>query len=515
MVNYREILRLKSLGYSQRQIAASVHSSRHTIRDVLSLAANVGIEWPLDQEATNEALHETLYPGRVAAPNDRQLPDYHFIHKELAKPGVNLTLLWSEYCEKCYATGATPYMYSQFCDKYRHWARITKATMRIKHKPGDVMQVDWAGNTIPVHDCVTGEITKAYLFVAALPCSCYVYAQACMDMTANSWLSCHVHAYEYFGGVTRLLIPDNLKTGVIKNTRYETILNRSYQEMAEHYDTAIIPARVNRPQDKSVAEGSVKYASTWIIAALRNQKFFTIDELQRAVAEKLEELNHYPFKKREGNRHSAYYGEEQAFMKPLPVTPFEPADWSSATIRFDYLISDGKNKYSVPFDLIGETVDIRLTQKAVEAYYHGSRVAAHSRSPVQLRDPIIKKEHMPPEHQKYLAYNSDDFLVWAMSVGQSTTEVVKRFLSSSKEPEQGYKSCASLSKLADRYGNDRLENACDRVLNYSHSPTIRNISTILKNGQDRLKKEEQQTPATNSYGITRGAAYYGKGGDQQ
>lgn len=515
MVNYREILRLHSLGYSQRQIASSVHSSRHTIRDVLILASSVGIKWPLDEAVTNQFVHEAFYPASTTISTSRQLPDYLFIHKELAKPGVNLTLLWNEYCEKAYAAGLTPYMYTQFCDKYRHWARLTKATMRIQHKPGDVMQVDWAGNTIPIHDSVTGEITKAYLFVAALPCSCYVYVEASMDMTSTSWLTCHVHAYKYFGGVTRLLIPDNLKTGVIKNTRYETILNKSYQELAEHYDTAIIPARVNHPQDKSIAEGSVKYASTWIAAALRNQKFFTLDQVQRAVFEKLEELNRYPFKKREGNRHCAYFDEEKAFMKPLPIAPFEPADWSSATIRNDYLISDGINKYSVPFDLIGEEVDIRLTRKTVEVFYHGSRVAAHSRSPVQLRDPITKKEHMPLEHQKYLAYNKEDFLTWGITVGRKTTKVVETFLVSNKEPEQGYKACASLSKLADRYGNNRLEKACERVLNYSSSPTIRNISTILKNGQDRLKKEERQVAPTNNYGITRGASYYGKDGDQQ
>ncbi len=514
MVNYREILRLSSLNYSQRQIAASVHSSRHTIRDVLVLASSIGIKWPLEESVTNQLLHETLYPGIEANPSGRKLPDYAFIHKELAKPGVNLTLLWNEYCEKSYATGATPYMYTQFCDKYRHWARLTKATMRIKHKPGDVMQVDWAGNTIPIHDTVTGEMIKAYLFVAVLPCSCYVYAEANLDMTSTSWLSCHAHAYSYFGGVARLLIPDNLKTGIIKNTRYETVYNKSYQELAEHYDTAIIPARVNHPQDKSIVEGTVKYASTWIIAALRNQKFFSIDEIHRAVNEKLEELNHFPFKKREGNRHQAYYQEEQAFMKPLPKTPFEPADWTFATVRNDYLISDGINKYSVPFDLIGKEVDIRLTKKTVEVFFQGSRVASHSRAQVQVRDPITKKEHMPLEHQKYLAYNKDDFLVWAMSIGPKTTEVVERFLAVGREPEQGFKACASLTKLADRYSNNRLEKACERVLNYSSSPTIRNISTILKNGQDRLKQEKSQTSSTNKYGITRGAAYYGKDGAQ-
>ena len=206
-------------------------------------------------------------------------------------------------------------MHTQFNEKYRRWAQITKATMRISHKPGEAMQVDWAGNTIPVYDSVTGESSPAYLFVGVLPCSCFVYVEACSDMRSENWLACHVHAFNYFQGVPRLLIPDNLKTGVSKNTRYETILNRSYQELAEHYDTAIVPARVKHPQDKSLAEGSVKNISIWIIAALRNQKFFSIEDVNQSVRVKLEELNNRPFKKREGSRHSAYLNEEKEFMK--------------------------------------------------------------------------------------------------------------------------------------------------------------------------------------------------------
>jgi len=520
MVNYREILRLNSLGYTQRQIAASAHSSRNTIREVLDAASKAGIEWPLDEAVTNEVLLAIFYPGRLTSDNPRKEPDYSTIHKELAKPGVNLSLLWSEYCEACYANGNTPYMYSQFCDKYRHWARITKATMRIRHKPGDVMQVDWAGNTIPIQDPFTGDITEAYLFVAVLPCSCYVYAEACEDMTSGKWLSCHAHAYSYFGGVARLLLPDNLKTGVIKNTRYETILNRSYQELAEYYDTAIVPARVYHPKDKSLVEGSVKYASTWIIAALRNHRFFSITEVKKAVSEKLVELNHFPFKKREGNRHSAYYDEERDFMKPLPFTPYEPAVWSTAKLPQDYLISDGKNKYSVPFDLIGEDVDIRLTEKTVEVFFHGSRVSSHPRSAIQLREPVVRFEHMPLAHQKYLSYSAEEFQAWAQSIGEHTSEVIKLFLAAGREPEQGYKSCASLTKLADRYSHERLEKACERVLLYSNSPTIRNISTILKNGQDKIKtsqtpKLEASPESSKRYGITRGADYFRKGGDQK
>ena len=263
MVDYLEILRLSSdPKNSQRCITSIVHCSRHTIRAVLEAAKKAGLSWPLDDTVTNEMLKRILFPERATAEILHTPPDYPYIHRELARPGVNLTLLWTEYCRRCENKGTTPYMYTQFCEKYRQWARITKATMRIQHKPGDAMQVDWAGNTLDIYDPVTGDISKAYLFVAVLPCSCYAYAEACDDMKLENWLFCHIHAYSYFGGVTRLLIPDNLKTGVSKNTRYETVLNRSYQELAEHYDTAIVPARVEHPKDKPLAEGTVKFAST-------------------------------------------------------------------------------------------------------------------------------------------------------------------------------------------------------------------------------------------------------------
>ncbi|MCD8008968.1 MAG: hypothetical protein LUF68_08595 [Clostridiales bacterium] len=334
-------------------------------------------------------------------------------------------------------------------------------------------------------------------------------------MKTTNWLLCHVHAYEYFGGVTRLLIPDNLKTGVVKNTRYETILNKSYAEMAEYYETAIVPARVRAPQDKSLAEGTVRFATTWIIAALRNQKFFSIEEVNAAVKEKLDELNKTPFKKREGCRLSAYKDEEQAFMKPLPLTPFEPAVWSSAKVSLDYLISDGKNKYSVPFDLIGEQVDIRLTKTAVEVFFHGSRVASHPRLAVIRREPMIQPEHMPREHRKYLSYNADDFTIWAMEIGTNTAKVVDAFLSSGREPEQGYKACASLTKLGDRYGHSRLESACTKIWELTAAPSIRILSSMLKNGQDKIETDSKNdSTLPKGHGITCGAAYFAKGGDR-
>ena len=405
-------------------------------------------------------------------------------------------------------------MTTQFGDKYRAWARITKATMRIHHKPGDAMQVDWAGDTLSVYDSVTGEITPAYLFIAVLPCSCYIYAEATADMKLENWLNCHVHAYEYFGGVTRLLIPDNLKTGVTKNNRYETVLNRSYQEMAEYYDTAIVPARVEHPKDKSLAEGSVKFASTWILAALRNEHFFTLNEAKEAVRMKLEERNLREFRQREGCRRSAYLEEEKAFMKPLPAQRYEFATWNpNIKVGTDYLVSDGRNKYSVPFDLIGEKVDIRLTSTTVEVFFHGSRVAAHVRKTSAQREPIVNENHMALEHRKYLNYNTEDFTAWTRSVGENTEKTVTYFLTAGKEPEQGYKSCASLTKLCEKYGKKKLETACAEVLKHTSAPSLRLISTILKNGiinQEEKKPEVKEN--SNAYGITRGAAYYSKCG---
>lgn len=249
MVDYREILRLDNLGYTKKDIASSVHSSRNTVSEVLTLAGNLHVCWPLDDDVTNQSLEKLFYPGRNKDNEERLMPDYPKIHRELAKKGVTLTLLWTEYCLEASAAGKKPYMSTQFNDNYRKWARITKATMRIQHKPGDEMEVDWAGGTIDIYDEITGEISPAYLFVAVLPCSLYVYAELCPNMKSDTFINCHIHAYTYFGGSTRLLIPDNLKAGVTKNTRYDTLIPRAYKEMADHYNTAIVPARVKHPDD--------------------------------------------------------------------------------------------------------------------------------------------------------------------------------------------------------------------------------------------------------------------------
>jgi len=516
VVDYREILRRHSLGDSIRAIALGVNSSRDTVSATLRAASAAGVEWPLDDDVSNGDIQDILFPGKYAYASPYTLPNFAKIHEALAKKGVTLTLLHTEYSAVVLASGGIPYQYTQFCEKYRRWARVTKATMRITHKPGDAMQVDWAGDPLYITDSVTGEQWPAFIFVAVLPCSWYTYAEACGDMKQENWLLCHVHAYEYFGGATRLLIPDNCKTATTVNNKYEVVLNRSYNELAEHYGTAIVPARVRKPDDKAAVEGTVRHVSTWITAALRDRKFFSLEEARRAVIEKLEELNSRPFQKKPGNRVTAYEEEEKAWMIPLPTVPFEPSTWSHPKVSTDYLISDGKNKYSVPYDLIGEHVDVRLTRNLVEVFFQGTRVALHVRLVAAQRDPVVKPEHMPEAHRRFLSYNEHDFTEWAASVGPNTLKIVRYFMQKGRAVEQGFKPCASLQKYAKQYGNERLEDACARALELSVQPSLRSISAFCTTPPPKKDGDDSDAKAkVTSHGITRGASYFSKGGKRK
>lgn len=511
MVNYREIIRLNSLGHSNKMVAASCGSSRNTVAEVLRLAGEKDLGWPIPDELTNRDIEQILYPCRRSG-TERKMPDFEYMHKELAKPGVTMSLLWAEYCASCEQEHAIPYQHTQFYEKYRAYIRTKKATLRIKRKPGELMEVDWAGDTLAVYDRHTAESVKAYVFVACLPCSLYSYAQAFPDMKSESWIQAHVNAYAFFGGATRILVPDNLKTGVIRNTRHELVLNRSYHEMAEHYGTAIIPARPLSPKDKPNAEGTVGVIETWVLAALRNHRFFSFEELNTAIRQKLYEFNDRPFQKKKGSRASAFQEEEKPFLIHLPASPYETAIWHATTVQPDYLISAGDCKYSVPYEFIGKKVDVRVTETTVEAFYHNNRIASHMRN-YHSTDPVYLPEHMPENHRKYLAYDKDSYLDWAEHIGSATYTVVKKFLTMHRVPQQGYKPCTSLMKLADRYSSSRLEKACEKALSYTPSPSLKNISTILKNGQDKVAAAKVPARSGLPVGITRGASYF-KGGDR-
>jgi transposase len=514
MTNYKTILRLHSQGMSTRSIAASLGCSKNTVRSVLKRLNSLKLLADNLSEQTNIEIGKLLFPERVHD-SERLIPDCESLHKELAKSGVTLSLLWSEYCDQARLTNEVPYMYTQFCKIYRDYASQHKATMHIHRKPGELMEVDWAGKTATVLDDITGEKLKAYIFVATLASSGYSYVEAFLSMEMENWIAAHIHAFAYFEGVPKTIICDNLKTGVKKTNRYEPILTRNYQELAEHYQTAIIPARVRKPKDKSSVEGTVGVISTWIIAALRNRQFFSLGELNEAVFEKLDEFNVKPFQKKKGSRLTVFDDEEKIHLIQLPATPYEIATWKVATVQFNYHITVHKMHYSVPYEYIKQKVDVRITSNVIEIFFHNHRIASHMRLKGRPGQYSTITEHMPENHQKYLYWNSERFIQWAEKIGPSVSIVVKAILDSHKVEQQGYRSCMALIKLTDKYSINRLENACAKVLSYTPRPTYKNVQTVLKTGTDKLmeKQKPKKKKVESDYGFTRGAAYY-KGGDK-
>jgi transposase len=510
MTNFREILRLSAQGISQRSIARSCGCSRNTVSIVLARAHQNQIEWNGIRDLTEEDLKQRLFPARIQS-SSRKIPDCEYIHREMAKSGVTLSLLWNEYCNECRINNEIPFKYTQYCYYYRRFVLTTKATMHIGRKPGEQTEVDWAGQTAVITDRDSGEIVPAYIFVATLSYSQYAYVEAFLRQDLECWINANVNAFRFFGGVTRILTPDNLKTGVTQSSWYTPVINKTYHEMAEHYGLAVIPARVGKPKDKPNAEGAVGIISTWILAALRQHKFFSLGELNQAIRDKLDIFNRNPFQKKAGSRLGLFLEEEKITLQPLPVSPYELAFWKVAIVQFNYHIAVDRMYYSVPYEYIKHQVDIRLARQVIEVFYQNHRICSHPRLYGQEGQYSTIAEHMPEDHQKYLQWNSERFISWAEKVGPQTTVTVKSILASHKIEQQGYRSCLALLKLADHYSVVRLEAACARALSYTPHPSYKNISTILKSGQDKLNQAELALPMkeeVNPHGFTRGADYY-------
>jgi transposase len=509
MIRIKEILRLKSMGINISAISRSCNCTRNTVREVLRRAEKHNLQWPLPDNCDDSELMNLLYPT-IATPTARkQEPDYEYIHRELGKPHVNLRLLWTEYKE-IVPDGLE---YSQFCNRYRQWAAKTKAVMHITRKPGEELFVDWAGSTMQVIDRDSGEILTAYLFVASLGTSGYPYVEAFQNQKLESWIMAHVHAFEYYGGIPRILVPDNLKTGIKNPCNYNPVENRTYFEMAEYYGTAIVPARVKKPRDKSPVEGTVGDISTWIIAALRNRKFFSFAELNEAIRQKLREFSEKPFQKRDGSRKSVFIEFDKPALLPLPVKPYEIASWKIATVSFNYHIEIDKNYYSVPYTYIQKKVDVRTTQSVVEVFYNGTRICSHPRLYGRKGQYSTIPDHMPPNHREYLSWDRDRFIAWACRIGDHTREAVQQILASKKVEQQAYKSCFGLLKLADKYSAVRLENACKKALELK-SPSYTTVNNILKNGMDKIVIPSGNTlqNVVPIHKNIRGSEYYAKGG---
>ena len=515
MTNYREVLRLHGLGINNSKIAASAKCSRQTVISLLQRAKEKGITFEDARGMSDRELINAINDGGIERVEYR-MPDYEHVHRELGKSGVTLSLLWVEYCDDCRKLGQIPYQSTQFYKYYGDFVRETGATMHIERKPGESMEVDWAGGTVPVVSADTGEVLDAYVFVSALSYSGYAYAEAFWSMRSEDWILAHVHAYEYFQGSTRLLVPDNLKTGITSNTRIETVVNKTYQELAEHYSTAVLPARVEAPNDKPYAEGAVKGIKTWILAAIRNESFFSLTDLNAAIWEKLEEYNNKEFQKIEGSRRSRYL-EEKSVLLPLPRSPFELADWKVATVQKDYHVKCGHQYYSVPYTYIGKKVNVRTTRDVVEVYFENMRICSHQRSDAYRDKYITDEAHMPDNHRKHGEWSGDRFRNWATKIGPNCRSCIDYFLTSAKVEQQSYKTCNALLQLSRKHTPERLERACQRVLSFTPRPSYRAVDSVLRSGQDMLgATEEDQNKRKDSileHGFIRGAEYYGGDGN--
>ena len=510
MTQYREILRLHSMELSQADIAASCGASKKTVNKVLKAAKEHGVFWPLDDSMTDAALDDLLFPRGPKVSPTKQMPDFDYIHKELLRNGVNKKLLWTEYLEACRQNGGEPLMYSQFCYYIQQDEQRRRAAMHIARKPGEQIEVDWAGDTARILDPDTGETTKAYVFVGVLSYSQYPYVEAFINEQQSPWITAHIHMFEYFGGVSRILVPDNCKTAVIHNGEWnDPQVNAAYHEMAEHYNCAIVPARVRAPKDKPNAEGSVGVISTWIIAALRDEQFFSLAELNAAIRVKLNEFSHKAFQKKDGTRYDIFMAEEFPVLTPLPPTRYELAEWKQATVQFNYHIAVDNMYYSVPHEYIKRKVDVRVTASTIEVFYKQTRIATHRRLFGRKGQYSTDTAHMPEDHQKYLEWNGDRFRRWGAEIGPSTATVVNAVLASQRVEQQSYRSCMGLLKLADKYSPVRLENACTLALSYTASPSYKNVKDILAAGRDKvLAGEKSEHAQPNPYALTRGSDYY-------
>lgn len=512
MLQYRKILERYGEGISIRGIASGTGHSRQKITEIITRAGQKGLEVPLSEEMTDQWIEGLLFPEKQAEAKGRHLPDFDYIHKELAKPNVTLSLLHHEYELDCRANNKIPYAYRTFCRHYNEYARKYKATLRIRRKPGEILEVDWAGSTAFIVDRHTGEKVKAYVFVATLPCSQLSYAKAFLSMDSTCWIAAHNHAFEYIGGVTELLTPDNLKTGVTKQEEYGVVLNRSYQELADHYGTIIIPARVRTPRDKANVEGTVGVISTWIIAALRNTHCFTLDELNEEIREKLEDFNNRPFTRKEGSRRTAFEQEEKFALKTLPLTPYSLSIWKTAQVQLNYHISVESMFYSVPYEYIQQKVDIRITEHIVEVYYNHLRIASHKRLHGRFGQFSTIRDHMPDNHKLYVDHTPESALEWSKTIGPSVTKVVSFILDSYQSEKMALKSIMSLRSLGRKYSIEEMEIACERILSYAVSPTVKGISTILKSNKKKMAEADLRSDIEKdeiAHGFTRGASYFG------
>lgn len=507
MKKIKEVLRLRSLGLHQHQIARSCSIGQSTVHHYLKRAAAAGINWPLAAEIDEVELERRLFPLPLAPAERANLPPLDFVglHRELTThKHVTLQLLWEEY-HQAHPEG---YRYSWFCQLYRDWLDQQDIVLRQQHRAGEKLFVDHAGDTIALTHPQTGEVLPAYLFVAVLGASNYIYAEATLNRDLPNWIGSHVRAFEFFGGCPEIVVPDNWKTGVSRACRYEPDLNQTYAEMARHYGVAIIPARPAKPRDKAKVEQGVLLAERWIIAALRHRTFFDLGSLNQAIVELRDRLNHRPFKKREGCRWDLFCQLDRPALRPLPAQPYCFGDWKTLRVNIDYHVELERHYYSVPYQLIGQQVDARWTAATVEIFHRSLRVASHARSTVPYQA-TTQDGHRPKSHRAHLEWTPSRMIEWAATTGPATAKLVETILASKPHPEAGYRSCLGVIRLGKTYSLQRLEAAARRAL-HLRACSYPSIKSILACGLDRQPLPQEAAPSAPpiQHPNIRGAGYF-------
>jgi transposase len=502
MRRIRDVLRLSAAGMSKRQIAASLGVSATAAGECIRRARRAGLAWPLPDELSDEELERRLYPLPTAAKDRRPRPDWAAIHRELRRPGVTLQLLWEEHR----AVHSDGYGYSRFCELYRAWEARLSPTMRQNHVAGERMFVDYAGTTLAVIDASTGEARTAQLFVAVLGASNYTYAEATWTQGLSDWIGAHTRAFAFVGGVPGMVVSDNLRSGITKACFYEPQVNRTYAEMAAHYGTAIIPARPYRARDKAKVEVAVQIATRFIIAKLRNRQFFALSALNGAVAELVEQINNRVSRHLGASRRALFEELERSALKPLPAEPYVFAEWKQCRVGLDYHVEIDKHYYSVPHQLLREKVWARITARTIEVFHRGKRVAAHVRSSSNRKHTTVR-EHMPSNHQRYADWTPERLRRQAGAIGRHTAALVEIILRERAHPEQGFRACVGIVRLAKSYGRERLEAACGRAIEIG-ARSYSSVNSILKNDIDRRRPVMPADGPAIAHDNIRGPTYF-------
>lgn len=509
-IKAKRILQLHAGGMSRTSIAKIKGFSEHGVADTLDAAGEMGIAYQDVADMSDEAVYRLLFPERNRHEPAYALPDWERVHKELAKTGVTLKLLHAEYVDEC-AEARAPHMgYDRFCKLYRAFTVKSNVTSRVGHKSGRIVEVDWSGPTMELADPDTGELTTVYLFVGTLPFSRYSYVEPTLDMKQDTWLLCHVHMFEYFGGSAACITCDNLRTGVTRHPREgEVVLNEAYQDMAAHYCAAVMPGRVRKPKDKPSVENTVGNIATAVIARLRNTVFTSFQALRDAVAAALEDYNAEPFQKRAGSRRLCFESEERGQLRPLPAVPYEIAHWFyGRKVKPNCHVSHAKNHYSVSHLHVGDEVDLRVTQTTLEVYKGGERLATHPLFPPYVTNQYSTVDsHMPAKHG-YQDWDAGRIRAWAGRVGPNCAAVVERVFQSVRFEEQGYDACLAVLRLTNKYKAQRVEAACRMALDSGvRSPRYAHVKPILETNQDKIAAAAEADAQATGY--VRGADYYG------